>query len=640
MGVNRVSIISNSREREAFIRRMLGDIQALESMIEMDMIERGITRIGAEQELCLVDSTWRPAPIISEILKEIEDKRFTTELAKFNLEINLEPLEFSADCLSALEEDLRSCIGKAEAVLAKHDAHAILTGILPTIRGKDLDMINMTPLDRYHALAKSMRKLRGGDFEFHISGTDELITRHDSVMFESCNTSFQIHYQVDAADFVRLYNWAQFISGPVLAASPNSPLLLGRKLWRETRIALFQQSIDIRKLHELARDRSPRVSFGNRWISDSIVDAFKEDIVRFEVLLSNDEHHDSLQQLERGEVPRLPSLMVHNSTIYKWNRPCYGIYAGKPHFRIENRYLASGPTILDEVANAALWFGLMAGQPDSYRGIEHRFEFDDAKTNFLKAARDGLISHFVWLGGKRVSAKDLLLQELLPIAREGLKNRKIRKEDIERYLGVIEERVESGQTGSQWMLDSYNNIRRTGTRDQALVATTAAIFNRQQQNLPVHRWDLALVEEAGNFLSYYLQVDQIMSTDLITVREDDRLDLVANIMNWKKVKYVPVENEKGEFTGLVTAGLLVSQLCKTGKERRMNLRIKDFMITDPVVVTPDTGIPEALKLMVEQKVSCLVVLMDKKLAGLITERHFVKVSNKLISEYKLNNNTL
>jgi CBS domain-containing protein len=640
MGVHRVSIISNSREREKFIRRLLSDIRAMELMIEGDLIERGKSRIGAEQEICLVDQTWRPAPIIGDILEEIGDKRFTTELARFNLEINLDPLPFTGDCLSALEEELRRSIGQAQVVLARHQARALLTGILPTIRSKDLDMGNMTPLDRYKALAASMRKLRGGDFEFHISGTDELITRHDSVMFESCNTSFQIHYQVDPADFVRLYNWAQFISGPVLAASPNSPLLLGRKLWRETRIALFQQSVDIRKKHELDRDRSPRVSFGHRWISDSIVDAFKEDIVRFEVLLSSDDHPDSVKLLESGQIPSLPSLMVHNGTIYKWNRPCYGIYQGKPHFRIENRYLASGPTILDEVANAALWFGLMAGQPGEYRDIEQRFEFDDAKTNFLKAARDGLVNRFLWLGGKRVSAQDLLLQELIPIAREGLHKSGIRPEDADRYLSVVQERVESGQTGSQWMLDSYNAIRRTGTRDQALVATTAAIYNRQQENLPIHRWSLARVEEAGNFLNYYLQVDQIMSTDLITVQEDDQLDLVANIMNWKQVKYVPVENEAGELTGLVTAGLLVNHLCKTGKERKLNVRIRDFMIRDPVSVDPDTSIPDALKLMVEQKVSCLVVVKNKKLAGIVTERHFVKVSFKLITEYNLNRNKL
>ncbi|MCK5704546.1 MAG: CBS domain-containing protein [Cyclobacteriaceae bacterium] len=634
MGLQTVSIISSSKEKERFVKYLLNDIKALEFMIEKDMIEKGIKRIGAEQELCLVDATWRPAPIIHEILPKINNKLFTTELAKFNLEINLDPIEFKADCLSKLESNLLKNIENAEKVLKKEDAKVILTGILPTIRNKDLHISNMTSLDRYHALSNSLSKLRGGKFEFHISGTDELITALDTVMFESCNTSFQLHYQVSSDEFVDLYNWAQLISGPVLASSTNSPLLLGKRLWRETRIALFQQSIDIRQSKDHLRERSSRVSFGNRWIYDSIVDAFKEDIVRFETLLSNDEKTNSMKLLEEGNIPTLDALMVHNSTIYKWNRPCYGIYEGKPHFRIENRYLASGPTIPDQVANAAFWFGLMSGMPDEYRDLQNKFEFDDAKTNFLKAARDGLDNKFQWINNTKHNAQDLILNMLLPISRDGLHKSNINEKDITKYLGIIKERVMSGKTGSQWMIDSYNNIRKTGTRDQALVATTAAIYNRQQEMKPVHEWSLADIDEAGNFLNYYLHIDQIMSTDIVTVKEDDLIDLVANIMDWKQVKDVPVENTNGELVGLMTAGLLVNFLCKSNKEKKMNSRIRDFMIRNPVSVSPETSISDALKTMIEGKTSCLTVVQDKKLVGMVTDRHFVKVSAKLIRDLK------
>ncbi len=634
MGLHSVSIISTSKEKERFVKYLLNDIKALEYMIEKDMIEKGIQRIGAEQELCLVDATWRPTPIILEILPKIADEHFTTELAKFNLEINLVPIKFTADCLSTLETNLISNIDKAQKILDKENAKVILTGILPTIRHKDLDISNMTPLDRYYALSNSLSKLRGGMFEFHISGTDELITSHDSVMFESCNTSYQLHYQVSSHEFVDLYNWAQLISGPVLASSTNSPLLLGKRLWRETRIALFQQSIDIRQSKDHLRERSSRVSFGNRWIYDSIVDAFKEDIVRFEMLLSNDETTNSMKMLEEGKIPTLDALLVHNSTIYKWNRLCFGIYNGKPHFRIENRYLASGPSIPDQVANAAFWFGLMSGMPDKYRELPDNFEFDDAKSNFLKAARDGLDNKFQWFDDKKYSAQDLILNILLPISREGLTKSNINEKDISKNLDIIEKRVKSGKTGSQWMIESYNNIRKTGTRDQALVAITAAIYNRQQEMKPVHEWSLANVDEAGNFLNYYLHIDQIMTTDLVTVQEDDLIDLVANIMDWKQVKDVPVENSTGEMVGLMTAGLLVNFLCKSNKEKKLNSRIRDLMIRNPVSVSPETSISDALKTMIEGKTSCLTVVQDKKLVGMVTDRHFVKVSAKLIQDLK------
>ena len=634
MGLKSVSIISSSKEKERFVKYLLNDIKALEFMIDRDMIEKGIQRIGAEQELCLVDATWRPAPIILDILPKIKDNHFTTELAKFNLEINLDPIEFKTNCLSILESNLLKNIEKAEKVLNKQGAKVILTGILPTIRNKDLNISNMTPLDRYHALANSLSKLRGGMFEFHISGTDELITAHDTVMFESCNTSYQLHYQVGSEEFVDAYNWAQLISGPVLASSTNSPLLLGKRLWRETRIALFQQSIDIRQSKDHLRERSSRVSFGNRWIYDSIADAFKEDIVRFETLLSNDEKTNSIKMLEEGKIPTLDALLVHNSTIYKWNRPCYGIYNGKPHLRIENRYLASGPTIPDQVANAAFWFGLMAGMPAEYKDLPDKFEFDDAKTNFLKAARDGLDNKFQWFEDKKYNAQDLLLDILLPIAKDGLIKSNIDEGDISKNLGIIEKRVTSGKTGSQWMIESYNNIRKTGTRDQALVATTAAIYNRQQEMKPIHEWSLANIDEAGNFLNYYLHIDQIMTTDIVTVNDDDLIDLVANIMDWKQVKDVPVENSDGELVGLMTAGLLVNFLCKSNKEKKMNSRIRDFMIKNPISVSPETSISDALKTMIVGKTSCLIVVEDKKLVGMVTDRHFVKVSAKLIRDLK------
>ncbi len=634
MGLNSVSIISNSKKKERFVKYLLNDIKALEFMIENDMIESGIQRIGIEQELCLVDATWRPAPIIMKFLSKINDPHFTTELAQFNMEINLEPMTFTSDCLGQLELSLSKYIKKAENILQQFNSKLILTGILPTIRNKDLVITNMTPLDRYKAMAKSLRKLRQGMFEFHINGTDELVTAHDTVMFESCNTSFQMHYQVSANDFVDRYNWAQLISGPVLAASTNSPILLGKRLWRETRIALFQQSIDIRQTKDHLRERSSRVSFGKRWINDSIVDAFKEDIVRYDTLLSNNKRSNSVKLLDDGIIPTLDALMVHNSTIYKWNRPCYGIYDGKPHLRIENRYLASGPTIIDQVANAAFWFGLMSAMPEEYRNLPGKFEFDNAKSNFLKAASIGLESKFIWLNNEKLSAQDLILSLFLPIAKEGLLKSNINENDITKYLGIIESRVSSGKTGSQWMIESYNNLRKTGTRDQALVATTAAIYNRQQEMKPIHLWSLANIDEAGNFLNYYLHIDQIMTTDIVTVKADDLIELVANIMDWKQVKDIPVENSKGELVGLVTAGLLVNYLCKSDKEKKKKSRIKDLMITNPVAVSPETSISDALKTMIEKKTSSLIVIEGKKLVGMVTDRHFVKVSAKLIGDLK------
>ncbi|MEM7040238.1 MAG: CBS domain-containing protein, partial [Bacteroidota bacterium] len=250
MGEQNVKQIQSKAEMRKFTQHLFRDIKALEFMLENDMFESGITRVGAEQEMCLIDAAYRPAAIAQKVLGELTDPHFTNELSQFNLEINLDPQVFTGDCLTKMEKQVRDCLKTLSVNLKGHNADYILVGILPTIRRSDLTLENLTPNPRYFALNDAILEMRGGPYEFRISGSDELITTHDTLMFESCNTSFQVHYQVDAKEFATAYNWAQAITGPVLSVATNSPLLLNHRLWRETRIALFQQSTDTRNTAE------------------------------------------------------------------------------------------------------------------------------------------------------------------------------------------------------------------------------------------------------------------------------------------------------------------------------------------------------------------------------------------------------
>ncbi len=228
--------------------------------------------------------------------------------------------------------------------------------------------------------------------------------------------------QVNQKDFAKKYNIAQAIAGPVLASAVNSPLLFGKRLWHETRISLFQQSIDTRVSDEHIRDRHPRVTFGTDWVHDGIMDIFKEDILRYRVLLGADFEQDSLEMVKKGITPKLKALTVHNSTIYRWNRPVYGISDnGKPHLRIEARLFPAGPTVADEMANASFWLGLMEGYANLYDDITKHIRFDQAKANFYAAARGGLSKQFTWFDNKKYYADDLIMNELLPVARKGWK---------------------------------------------------------------------------------------------------------------------------------------------------------------------------------------------------------------------------
>lgn len=637
MGEQSVRHTIDKNQLKVFTQHLFNDIKALEIMIENGMIEEGVHRIGAEQELCLIDSSYRPAPLAMEVLANIQDEHFTTELSKFNLEINLDPQSFTDDALSKMESQLRELLDKCYAVTKRHNVKPVLVGILPTIRPSDLSLDNITPVPRYYALNDTISRLRGGPYEFRIQGTDELIAKEDTFMFESCNNSFQVHYQLGASEFIEKYNWAQAISGPVLASCTNSPFMLGKRLWRETRIAIFQQATDTRRSSGGSqREMMGRVFFGNEWVSNSVADIFKEDVARFRVLVSADVKEDSVQALQEGRCPKLKALRVHNGTIYKWNRACYGITNGKPHLRIENRLFPSGPTVLDEMANTALWLGLMHGMPEEYGRLIPKSDFDNAKTNFFRAAKNGMGAMFRWINNKVYSSQDLINKELLPIARDGLKKAGIQKMDIDRYMEVIQERVETGISGSQWMLDSFASLKKKGTKDEALVSIAAAIANRQDKGKPVHTWKIADILEAGSWINRYWRIEQIMSTNLYTVLEDDLVDLIPNIMTWKNINHLPVENEDGKLVGIITSSDLVRYY-----STRLSLSdgdgstVKEAMIKDVITISPESLTMDAISIMRKHQISCLPVVNNKnELVGLVTERDFVNVADHFLQEFK------
>lgn len=618
-----------------FTRQLLRDVRALEKMLDEEMFESGVRRIGAEQELFLVDRRWQPAPVVEDVLSRTSDPRIVTELMKFNLEFNLDPQHFRGRCLRTMEESIDETMAYVREIAAGTDCEVVMAGILPTITLSDLDLDNMTPSPRYRALNDAISRLRGGPAELHIRGTDELYIKHDTITLEGCNTSFQTHFQVHPDEFSSLYNVAQTVAAPVLAAATNSPTLFGKRLWRETRIALFQQAVDTRSSNLYLREMSPRVHFGTHWVDDSVLEIFKEDISRFRVLLTAGEVDDPFDILKRGGVPGLRALQLHNGTVYRWNRVCYGVTDGHPHFRIENRILPSGPTAVDEVANAALWFGLVSGLAHEYPDIRRVMEFDDAKANFVAAARLGLGSQITWLKGHRVPAHELLCQELLPLAEDGLRASGIDGEDIDRYLGVIRERVESRRTGSQWQIDSLTAMKNQGTRSERLGAIVAATAKRQKEGRPVHEWPLAELREGliGRRMEK-TRVEQYMSTDLITVNEEELVELVACLMDWQRIRHVLVEDHEHRLVGLVTHRNLLRFLAEHGdpESRREEMAVKEIMVKDPISVAPETPTVEAVRIMREHRIGSLPVVRDGRLIGLITETDFIHIAGELLDD--------
>ncbi len=618
-----------------FARQLLRDVRALEKMLEDGMFESGVRRIGAEQELFIIDGRWQPAAEIEEVMRQVDDPDVVTELMKFNLEFNLEPQRFTGRCLRTIEEKIDEKMAYIRDVVGRLDCDVVMVGILPTITLTDLELSSMTPSPRYYALNDAISRLRGGPAELHIRGTDELYIKHESITLEGCNTSFQTHFQVHPDEFASLYNVAQTVAAPVLAAATNSPLLFGKRLWRETRIALFQQAVDTRSSNLYLREMSPRVHFGNDWVNESVLEIIKEDISRFRVLLTAGDVEDPFEVLDRGGVPSLRALQLHNGTVYRWNRVCYGVTEGRPHLRIENRILPSGPTAVDEVANAAFWFGLVSALSREYPDIRRVMDFDDAKTNFIAAARLGLGSQMTWIRNRRVPSSVLIQEELLPMAAEGLRASGIDESDIDRYTGIIRERVESRQTGSQWQLDSLNAMKKNGSRSERLSALVAAMVHRQKTGAPVHEWTLAALEEGPRPRRMEKsRVEQYMSTDLITVNEEELVELVACLMDWQRIRHVLVEDHEHRLVGLVTHRSLLRFLAQDGDraEPREAMPVKDIMVRDPIAVTPETPTVEAVRLMRTHRIGALPVVRDGHLIGLITETDFIHIAGRLLDD--------
>ncbi|MEX2457048.1 MAG: CBS domain-containing protein, partial [Balneolaceae bacterium] len=379
------------------------------------------------------------------------------------------------------------------------------------------------------------------------------------------------------------------------------------------------------------RDSSPRVTFGNQWLKDSILEIYQEDIARYRVILSSEVDEDVDALMNEGKIPELRALQIHNGTVYRWNRPCYGISNGKPHLRIENRVFPSGPTVTDEIANAAFWLGLLNGMDDEYPDIRKMLDFDDAKQNFFAASKLGLDTKFRWTNDSNYTAVDLICNELIPLAKQGLKNVGVDDGDINSYLDIIEERTEVGQTGSYWTIKSYNSLSKSVTREQALTATTNAMIKNQSKGEPAHKWGLAKLDDMEMWQPSSLLVEEFMTTDLFTVQKDDILELVANLINWRRIRYVPVEDDSKHLVGLVSMRMVFREYNNIIHEKgKASTSVDDVMIKNPITVHPEASILDAIDIMDEQQIGCLPVVKNNRLVGIITEQNYMTITKRLL----------
>lgn len=480
----------SGKDRQRYRAKVRSCLDVFSRMLSEAKFDFDRPMTGLEIELNLVDADHNPAMRNAEVLNAIANDDFQTELGQFNIEINVPPRRLNGVNSDELESALRASLNDAEERSKSVDAHIVMIGILPTLGPEHLTHESLSANPRYALINEQIFEARGEDITIAIDGVERLATSTDTIAPESACTSVQFHLQVSPQQYAANWNAAQAIAGVQVALGANSPFLYGKELWRETRIALFEQATDTRPEELKTQGVRPRVWFGERWIT-SIFDQFEENVRYFPSLLPIVDDEDPVEVLERGDTPKLGELRMHNGTIYRWNRPVYDVYRGKPHLRVENRVLPAGPTVVDVLANGAFYYGLLRVLAQEDRPLWTRMSFTAAEDNFNAGAKDGIHAQVYWPGLGEVPVTELVLRRLLPMAHRGLDEWGVDSSVSDRLLGIIEGRCISQLNGAEWQAMTFHAIddrdhpmdRRDGLRTML-----GRYIENMHSNEPVHTW--------------------------------------------------------------------------------------------------------------------------------------------------------
>jgi gamma-glutamyl:cysteine ligase YbdK (ATP-grasp superfamily) len=492
MGEDVPRLTFSHEDRQRYREKLRRSLDVFARMLAESQFDFEHPLTGMEIEFNLIDDQHDPAMRNADVLKAIANDAFQTELGQFNIEVNVRPRSLRGMAATDLEAELRASLNDAEGRARAVGAHMVMIGVLPTLTPEQLTADSISANPRYSLINEQVLAARGENIYILIDGPERLATYADTIAPESACTSTQFHLQVSPEDYARYWNAAQCLAAVQVALGANSPFLFGKELWRETRIALFEQATDTRPPELKAQGVRPRVWFGERWIT-SIFDQFEENVSYFPALLPICDPEDPMEMLVRGDTPRLGELRMHNGTIYRWNRPVYDVYRGKPHLRVENRVLPAGPTVVDILANGAFYYGLVRALAEADRPVWSQMSFAAAEDNFESAARKGIDADLYWPGAGEVPVTELVLRRLLPLAHQGLAAWAVDPGVSDRLLGLIEGRCISHQNGAEWQARTFHRVderMQPADRRDSLRAMLARYVEHMHGNEPVHTWPL------------------------------------------------------------------------------------------------------------------------------------------------------
>lgn len=477
-------------QRTLYRRELRRNLDLFETFLDTaEFVDEGTVGVELEMNLARED-TMAPALISDLLLNDLDDEEYVHEIGRYNLEVNLPVSRPQGNGLADLEDELAAKTDRADQAARARGARVIPVGHLPTITEELFDGDEWrAPGARYEALERTVLEARGEEITLRIEGEGKgLDTTFDSIAPESACTSMQLHLQVPPEQFAAAWNAAQAIAGPQVALAANSPFLLGKRLWHETRIPTFVQSLDTRPPEYAAQGVRPRVWFGERWIT-TMFDLFEENVRLFPALIPESREMAEEPLLTEGSSPRLHELMLHNGTVWRWNRPIYDPGTDVPHLRLENRLLPAGPTPADMAANAAFFYGIVHSLVHERRPLWSRMSFEQATETFQQCARWGLEARVRWPKVGRIRVADLLQEHLIPQAMEGLRALGADPAVAEHYGGILSERARTGRNGARWQIDTVTSLELRGaSRPEALAEMTRRYRAEVDTGKPVHAW--------------------------------------------------------------------------------------------------------------------------------------------------------
>lgn len=466
----------SKEDHKIFHNKLRHETKKLKTWFDQNLFSEDKRKCGLELEGWLTTKNFVPAPKSCEFLNGLNNELVVPEISRFNFELNSHPYEIKGDVFSNIERDLLELWTKCQNEAEKQELRALMIGTLPTLRDYMLTLENLSPQKRYHALNDEIMKMRDQrpitlDFE----GRDQVHVKHDDVITECAATSLQIHFGVTKDCGPRYYNASIIASAFMAAVGANSPYFYGKELWDESRIPIFEQSVNLKSVRKANGEHATRVSMGNNYVRNSILELFVENLDAYPVILP--EHSDADENW-------LNHLRLHNGTIWRWNRPLIGLEKNMaPSLRLEFRVPSAGPTVKDSVANMAFKIALVE-YLYSIEQLEEKISFDNAVTNFYQACKFGFDAKIKWTDNKEYNLQNLLLNTILPKLKGSFVSLGIEESEYEKYIHqIISPRVLKGQNGANWQKAF---IHTHGSRFQEMLEK---YYSYQKENLPVHLWE-------------------------------------------------------------------------------------------------------------------------------------------------------